>query len=104
MSEQYQVQIQGSDATIITERVVDQLVRLLMEETFSKEQFVNEIKNKVINDLKYEMTHNAAIQETIDEAIANAGVSIENRINAAINDKISEIEAINLSSFQISLK
>lgn len=99
MSEQYQVQIQGQDATIITERVVEQLVQLLFTEDFR-----NEVKNSVIKELKQDMVGDPTVQEAIAAAIEKGSLCVESRINTAINAKIAEIEAISLSSFQLSLK
>lgn len=95
----YRVLIEGYDANVITNRIVDRIINSL-----DVDKLKNEVRNKIVKELKGDILNskevNAAIQTSFDKVDKIAS----GRVNEAVTKKINEINNINVGSFKLTME
>ena len=96
--EEYKVEIKGYSA--------DNISRIIANEILAKidiDKLKNEVKNRVITELKGDIVNSQQVQNAINNSIEKAETNVDARINKAINTKISEIESISLENLSFKI-
>ena len=96
--EEYKVEIKGYSA--------DNISRIIANEILAKidiDKLKNEVKNRVITELKGDIVNSQQVQNAINNSIEKAETDVDARINKAINTKISEIESISLENLSFKI-
>ena len=96
--EEYKVEIKGYSA--------DNISRIIANEILAKidiDKLKNEVKNRVITELKGDIVNSQQVQNAINNSIEKAEKNVDARINKAINTKISEIESISLENLSFKI-
>jgi len=99
MNGSYTFKIEGWDADHITNMVVAEIVN-----SFNIDQFKNEVKNKLVKELKGDIVNGKEVCEAIKTSTDKVDKIIDSRVNQAINDKIKQIQNIDIGNFQLTLK
>lgn len=99
MNGSYTFKIEGWDADHITNMVVSEIVN-----SINIDQFKNEIKNKLVKELKGDIVNSKEVCEAIKTSTDKADKIIDSRVNQAVNDKIMQIQNIDIGSFKLTLK
>jgi len=93
------VKIEGWNAGYIVDMVVSEIVN-----SINIEQFKNEVKNKLIKELKSDIINSKEVNDAIKASTDKVDKIIDSRINQAVNEKIKQIQNIDIGSFQLTLK